>query len=321
MALGVLREGTAWVLRLGEEVNFMLRGRPRPEEAIVVAGVGRSGSTWLADLLSAAPGLQEIFEPFHPQHSAEYRHLLGLRANDSQQYKRAYLPADDDWPQWNALLAKALTGRLRSYRTDYHRTRFLPKRYVIKFIRANMMLGYLYDRFHPQIVFLTRHPCAVVHSRLQRVRQPWYADTASLLADEALVAAYLQPWLRYVEQERDLLGAHALWWAVENAVARHDLATRPHMFVFYETLFLEPKEVLESLYDALGYAGFQVPPALIRKPSRVTGRGGYEDKVAWLGLWRERLTTEEIQRILIWAERLEIPWYGEGPLPERVRNA
>ncbi|NOZ70665.1 MAG: sulfotransferase, partial [Chloroflexi bacterium] len=197
----VARQTVARFLRLGEEAKFAVRGRPAPEDAIVVAAAARSGSTWLADMLSAAPGLQEIFEPFHPQHSALYRQLVGVQANQSRQYKRVYLRSGTQHPQWDVLLAQALTGKIRSYRTDYQRRRFLPDRYVVKFIRANMMLGYLADRFQPQIVFLTRHPCAVVYSRLHRVREPWFADVKDLLADEALVADYLQPWLRYVEQE------------------------------------------------------------------------------------------------------------------------
>lgn len=310
---------TAW--RSGEMLRFAVSGRPPASAAIVVAGVGRSGSTWLADLLAAAPGLQEIFEPLHPEHNAEYRRLLGLRSGDAQQYKRAYLTADGHWPQWDNLLEKALTGRIRSYRTDYHRSRFWPRRFVVKLIRANMMLGYLYERFRPRIVFLTRHPCAVVMSRLQRVRSPWYADAASLLADEALVADFLQPWLHLVEQERDLLGAHAVWWAVENAVARRDLQQRPHHLVFYEALCLHPFEILGTLYRDLGFANFMVSQAFVRHPSRVTAAANYEDMLAWLGLWQQKLSAEDQRRILQWAERLEIPWYSMDRLPVGWQDA
>ncbi len=310
-----LRELVARVLRSGEALRFALYGRPTASEAIVVAGVGRSGSTWLADLLSAAPGVQEIFEPLHPEQSARYRAYLGLQAGNPQQYKRPYLPPNRAWPQWDALLEQALSGRLRSYRSDYHRTSFWPRRFVVKMIRANMMLGYLYDRFQPQIVFLTRHPCAVVLSRLRRVRQPWYADTASLLADEALVADFLQPWVAEIEQERDLLGAHAVWWAVENAVARRDLATRPHEFVFYEHLCLRPEEELGRLYAALDLGDVRVAQSLLRQPSRVTGESIEEDVRAWLGHWQKALSDEEQRRILQWAERLQVPWYTSTVLP------
>src|SRR5687767_9615304 len=48
---------------LGERLQYLVRDRPEPSEAIVVAGSARSGSTWLADLLCSVPGIQQIFEP------------------------------------------------------------------------------------------------------------------------------------------------------------------------------------------------------------------------------------------------------------------
>ncbi len=305
----------------GERAKFAVRGRPHPGAAIVLASIGRSGSTWLADLLCAAPGIQQIFEPLHPETSAELRRLLHWQEKVGETYRRVYLRPSVEHPEWRAFLAKVLTGRVRNYRTDYARTSYFPDRYLVKFIRANLMLGYLYDCFQPQTILLTRHPCAVVYSRLRKVRSPWYADVSDLLRQAALVEDYLRPWLADIEKETDLLGAHAVWWAVENRVALQEMATRPHYLVFYETLYLHPRPTLDPLFAWLGLPSFDLPAQLVARSSRVARHrqhGAIEDEAAILAQlsdWQQGLTAEEQRRIVIWADRLEIPWYTMAALP------
>ncbi|NOX61316.1 MAG: sulfotransferase [Chloroflexi bacterium] len=314
-----LRWSYATVRRFGEHARFALRGRPKPEEAIVLAASGRSGSTWLGDMLGAAPGVQSIFEPLHPRGCPAFRRLVGWDPNDAIHYHRPYLRPNGDYPEWRELLERTLTGRVRTYWTDYQRNTFFPNRFLIKFIRANMMLGYIYDAFRPTIIFLARHPCAVIRSRLYRVRRAWPARARDVLQDEALVEDHLRPWVGYIERENDLLGAHAVWWAVENRVAMRDLASRPHHFLFYESLCLNPEANMKKLYQALGFTDFQASETLIHGLSRVTTRGEnvttHQTALDWLSAWRRQLTPEEQRRILTWAERLEIPWYDQSPLP------
>ncbi len=315
------RQAIAAARRTGETVKFAVKGRPRPDDAIVLASIGRSGSTWLADLISAAPGIQQIFEPLHPEMSTELRRLLDWQQKVGETYRRAYLRPGVDHPEWRAFLAKILAGWVRNYRTDYARTSYFPDRYLVKFIRANLMLGYLYDCFRPQTVLLSRHPCAVVYSRLRKVRTPWYADVSDLLRQEALVEDYLRPWLAEVEKETDLLGAHAVWWAVENRVAMQEMSTRPHYLVFYETLYLRPQPTLAPLFAWLKLPPFALPAELVARSSRVARHRQEEAAtdealiLAQMSDWQRGFTAEEQRRIITWAERLEVPWYGAAALP------
>ncbi|MCO6453093.1 MAG: sulfotransferase [Caldilineales bacterium] len=310
------RKAVADARRLGEHAKFAVKGRPDPSAAIVLASSGRSGSTWLADILSALPGVQQIFEPFHPEASAVYRRLSGWDGDQGPVYLRAYLRPDEPQPEWHALLADVLSGRVRNYRSDYARTSYFPDRFLVKFIRANLMLGFIYENFRPAIIFLVRHPCAVVYSRLHRVRTPWHADVKHLLRQEKLVEDYLRPWLTQIEAETDLLGAHALWWAVESRVAMDDLSTRPHQFIYYEALVREPKVELNRILPALGYTDAQIPAKVLTQTSRVT-TGGQTPTIA---AWQRDFTPAEQSRILTWAERFDIPWYDDQPLPSAIRN-
>ena len=312
----------AWVevRRLGERVVFAWQGEPDPSSAILLASSGRSGSTWLGDMLAATPGTQQIFEPLDPRNSARYRALMAWPEGlTPSAFRRQYLRPHEEAPAWAAFWEEVLRGRVRTYLTDYTRTSFLPKRFLVKVIRANMMLGFVMDRFEPRMVFLMRHPAAVVNSMFYRVKAAWPADVRDLLKQEALVEDYLRPWVGELERVSDPLEALAVWWAVENRVALDQLATRGHYRMFYEWLALHPQEEMGRLLAWLGMPADAVPEALLFRFSRMTSvrqRTIQEaDMMQRLAAWQRELSAREQEVVLRWAERLGVNAYGNDVLP------
>ncbi len=312
----------AWVeaRRVGERIAFAWNGPPASETAILLASSGRSGSTWLGDILAATPGTQQIFEPLDPRNAATYRQLMAWPPGlTPSAFKRQYLRPQAHAPQWEAFWEAIFQGRVRTYLTDYHRTSFFPRRFLIKVIRANMMLGFVASHFHPRIVFLMRHPAAVVNSMYHRVKAPWPADARDVLAQEALVEDFLRPWVAQIEQTPPGLPSLALWWAVENKVALNQLAHYPHYLVFYEHLSLDPRGEITPLLTHLGLPPESIPEPLLYRYSRMTStrqrRAGAQDAMTRLQAWQKELSPEEQRWIFSWLERLEIPCYGTEVLP------
>ncbi|RME81129.1 MAG: sulfotransferase [Caldilineae bacterium] len=311
-----LKEAWAAARRSGEWIRFAWKGRPAPSDAVLIVGSGRSGTTWLMYILAAVPGMLEIFEPLNPRRVPEVDALTGWSA-DSVISRSYYLRPGDDDPAWHDLLERILRGQVRNYWTDYTRSTFWPERFLIKLIRANLMLGYLYDHFQPAIVYIRRHPCAVVLSRLQR---GWQASVQDILRQEALVEDHLRPWLPEIEREADLLGAHAVWWAVENYVADHDLSTRPHCALCYEEMVLAPAETLARICSWLDVPvprdwqkRAQTP---VPHSRHLQANARIEERLA---AWRHKLSSEDQQRVLAWAQRLSLDTYDAEPLPHRLR--
>lgn len=301
---------------LGEKVYFSLRSAPKPSSAILLVGSGRSGTTWLTNILTASPGIQQIFEPLNPVWIEQARKLTGW--DRTPFYPRSfYLRAETDDPQWNAFLERVLRGQVRSFWTDYERTSYFPNRFLIKFIRANLMLGYIYDKFQPRMVYISRHPCATVYSRLAL---GWQADVADILRQEALVEDYLRPWVSQMERERTRVGAAAIWWAVENMVARQELATRPHIAVTHEELCLEPQQQTERLFAWLGIKMPAKLSAVIERPSRQSRQGvTYRSTMERLSYWKKQLHPDEQRCILDWANRLGVTQCNDD-IPFQARN-
>ena len=300
---------------MGENLKNLINGRPAPGDALLLAGSGRSGTTWLADMLCSTPGIQQIFEPEHPKYITQVRSLGGFECRDPN-IRRYYLRPNANEPGWAQYWHDVLVGKIRNYWTDQVRTSWLPDRYLIKVIRANMMLGYVYDQYQPHIIYLTRHPCAVVYSRLRKVAHPWHADVSDILCHEQLVEDHLRPWLKQIEAEKDEIGAHAVWWAVENMVAQRHLKIRPHYMVAYEALSLDTEDVLRKLCIFCGIDFDKVDLSRITRPSRMATPGTFiHSTQERLSEWQKGLDHSEQQRILDWAQRLGVSQYNDQVLP------
>lgn len=299
--------------RVGERALALWSGPLRPEDAILLVSGGRSGSTWVADILCACAGVQQIFEPLHPGMVREVQELTGWSDTHDPHIRSHYLRPGADHRDWDDFLRRLLAGRVRNYWTDAVRTSWWPRRYVIKVIRGNLLVGHVVDRFSPSVVFLVRNPYSVVASR---VAAGWFAEARDLLAQEELVEDYLRPWICDLESEPDLLGIHAAWWAIETRVAADQLATRPHHFATYEGILEDPLRRMLQMAAALDLApdgmetvDFAAPSRMANATSEPGSGGDYARRSA------QRLDDTQRARIRAWAERLEVDWYDADGTP------
>lgn len=300
-----------WMGGLGEQMGGRFRPRPKPSDAILLAGSGRSGTTWLAALLASHSRTQVIFEPENPSWTKEVRPLTGW--GPSLNVRSFYITAHAQSAEWFQFWERALSGGVRNGFTDRLRTSWFPNRYLVKVIRANLMLGYIYDNFRPMVVYCMRHPCAVVASR---IALGWVADVRDILAQETLVEDHLRPWLGLIEREKDGLGAQAVWWAVENMMAMKSLEGIPHRLALFERLCLAPENEVTRLRRDLRIRRVANFGRVIARPSSTSNQeAGYQSAIDRLSQWKRKLDNESQRRILAWAHRLGVVVYDTGIAP------
>lgn len=306
---GVARKAVVESRMVGERLRFARRGRPAPESSIVVFGSGRSGTTWLADSLASMINRQVIFEPLNKNHFSEIESLT-----DGWGYPY-YLRPDSDRADWEHFLHRALTGQLRNYWTDNVRTSVWPEGYVVKLVRACMLIGYINQNFHPQLIWVVRHPCAVVASKLN-AKPPWHPRPAKLLLQTELVEDYLSLLPGSLETIDNIVEANAALYAIENAIALNQLRDVRHCRVHYEELLLSPDATLNRILQFLNQHNTEVNTSLLKVPSRMTHVGkSYQNSEQRLTAWQKQLTAEEIDVILSWCRHTNLPWYDDTPLP------
>ena len=295
----------------------------------IIVGSGRSGTTWVQDVLAQANGYATVFEPLHPEA------VPAMAA-----YAGQYLRAEDQCGELESYLKLVLSGRVRNKwityrlrpdRLAFHmnllsdprafyewlmRWRKLARHYVryrrdlgkpvlAKFIRANLMVPWLASHFNVRIAAVVRHPGAVVESKLRLGGDDWepgtvierYQSQEHLMADlsganEGVFCERLTP-----------AGEQALIWCIENKLLMEKAADWNVVLVFYEDL-LEASDgnVWESIVKGLGLKN--VPDIVSRRSasqqaSLLTAEKGYES--GHRGGWRSRLSNnqiDEIQRVL-----------------------
>ena len=266
---------------------FYLDLNPDHRATVLLAGSGRSGTTWLADVLNHDNAYRYMAEPFTREHVKAVKHFARLQ----------YIRPDDSGDEYFEAVRSILEGRVRSPWADNSNRRVIARRRLIKDDRCTLMLGWMIRRFAGMpVVFIRRHPLAVAHSRSRahwRVRKPdVYLGQPALMAD-------------HLEAFRDLIvGAprtefegHVIDWCVENIVPHRQLTSHDACFVDYETLVADREREFRRVFT---YIGKPFDERAIERSKRLSattflGKDGAKRKAARdMKPWQEALSAREI---------------------------
>lgn len=300
-------DGRPMLLDLVAKVFFLdLAGGS--DDCVFLAGGGRSGTTWVMELINAGRDHRVVFEPFA---SHRLRFLPGF-------HRQQYLRPDEDDPHVAAVMDRIVEGRYRSWWTDQHNRTFVCRRRLIKAIRANLCLGYIRRRYpRMPMILLIRHPCAAASSmiRLGYGRYP----LSVFLDQPALVEDHLAPYEDLIRSTHDEFDIRIVRWCIQHMVLLSQLAEGDVHLMFYEELCDGPHRRFEALFAHLGRSFDGAAREAVHRPSRLTGdhstilRGSPS-----VDAWRKSVSRDQLKRAmeLLKAFGLE-DVYGEGPRPDR----
>jgi hypothetical protein len=226
------------VKALIKQAQFDFGGDHR--DSVFLAGSGRGGTTWIAEMINYDNAYRFIFEPFNP------RTMPLCRAFHNRQYLRP----GDMRPEFADAARAIVSGRFRNGWADYYNHRFVSTKRLIKDIRAHLCLRWLFEMFQGMpIVLMFRHPCAVAASRL---RYGWSHDLKSLLAQPQLVEDHLSPLRSQIEGLTDPFEMHVAQWCVENYVPLRQFAGGDIHVAFYEDFRSDPRKEIARLFTFIG---------------------------------------------------------------------
>jgi len=301
-----VRKGTSTVTRAplsrllgGLHVDL---GKGGYRDSVFLAGSGRSGTTWLSEIVNHGGGYRYVFEPFNPDKVGAFGHFK----------TKQYLRPGDGREEFLEPARLALTGALRDPWTDQFNRRIVARRRLIKDIRANLLLAWMRANFpNMPIVLLLRHPCAVVASRLAL---GWKDNLDETMEQEELVEDFLLPMEEEIRVAGDDFERHLFLWCIDNYVPLKQFERGGIHLTFYENLLVNPERELQSLFDFLGedlddnvFDKLRRPSPLSRKDAPAPSVDGWRDRV---GASRLRRTGEILN--LFGLDRV----YGEGSMPD-----
>ena len=249
---------------------------------ILVAGLARSGTTWLGKLLDSHPATLYRHEPdrpplfpalpvlVDPDRAGQYtgglrRFAQGLRDLDRVRAAGA-LPVfrkhQEGLVNFQARRLLTVTTRLAARHLGDIRLldAFGPPhpdrlRVLWKSVRSVGRLGLIAQVLRPiNVVLLIRHPCGVIVSRQRGVAQRRMAPVPHAEMHELLGArSVLARRLRARIDLQNPLEREAFRWAILNSKAIEELAGRPGCLVVrYEDLCAAPIAVMERVLQAVG---------------------------------------------------------------------
>jgi hypothetical protein len=254
--------------------------------SIFLAGIGRSGTTWVSDIINHKNEYRYVFEPFH---SGKVKICKGFR-------RRQYLRPEDRREEFLHPARIILSGGLGKHHwTDQFNSKSTPARRLIKDVRANLMLAWIHANF-PElpIVLLLRHPCAVAHSK---IKLGWNPNLDEFLSQSELVEDFLEPFADEMRSTKTDFERHLFTWCVESYVPLRLLGHGGVHLAFYEKLCEDPKGEVERLFAFLGKNVDESVFEKMNKPSPLSRPGSaILSGERLVGGWRRHVTPAQLKR-------------------------
>lgn len=218
------------------------------KSTIFIAGMGRSGTTWLSELINYKKNYRDIFEPFLP-----YK-VPDASAFNYLQYLN---PNYDDTVLANS--AKTiLSGKFKSEWTDVNNSRIITFKRIIKDIRANLMLKWLSNiRPGMPILLIMRHPLAVIDSYKNL---GWGIEAGGKTSDFDRITQQKQLLMdfpiinnnfKHIDTD-DYISQLLYIWCILYHVPIKQLNNTDYKIVYYENLLLHPEETLRDIFLYIG---------------------------------------------------------------------
>ncbi|MCR4347315.1 MAG: sulfotransferase domain-containing protein [Sulfuricaulis sp.] len=307
---------------------------------VIIAGSGRSGTTWVLDSLAEANRMRTVFEPLHP---------VGVPA--ASRFAHRYIRPEAQEPELRAFMDRVFSGNMRSLWANYRirPDRFNPLRHgpipiylhirksmqllrkyvfrrdlsglIVKFIRANLMLPWLARQYGFPIILVVRHPCAVVASRLNLSPADWSAEKAlARYRDDKSVYELIGE--RFgVDLAMPMSAASALScvWCIENVLPLEWAARENYGVVAYESLLMHPETEWWRVARHLGLE--KIPTTeLLAAPSQQSALDmrGREFTPEHIERWRTQLRPDAIDAVADMMARFGSDLYSvDSAMPAR----
>ncbi len=252
---------------------------------IFLAGTGRSGTTWVSEIINYRNEYRYMFEPFHSE-------TVDIIKNFRY---RQYIRPDNRDKKFIEPAKLILSGKLRNRFTDYRNRKFISKKRLIKDIRANHFLKWIYENFPGvPIILLLRHPCAVTSSKL---KLNWGTHIEEFLSQDELLEDFLNPFKREIEKAKSVFEKHIFLWAIENYVPLKQFNKGEIHLAFYENFCMNPGYEIERLFSFLNKRFDEKVLLKSRNPSsEIRGHSAIVTGEDLIDNWRKYITKEQRQR-------------------------
>jgi len=304
------KEGVVRRLRRAISRRVCLETNHDMSRTIIIAGSARGGTTWLARILEDLLHYRLIFEPFLPGLVEEYAFEL----------KKYLRPGDAD-PAFRSFVERVLKGDIRNAWVDQSNRSLIARGRIVKEVRGNFCLKWIRENFPSvPIVYILRHPCAVVHSRERMGRLP-AVEVQSILSQELMLKDHLEPYLNAFENAHTSLAQFAFVWCAEQLVALRTMNMADWVVTTYEDLLQNADGEIQKIMKYVFPDGYAETKTKIKAPTSIISESTRTDSAILtnrnpLDSWKTDLNQRQIEEIMEMLRRFRLDTiYDESSLP------
>lgn len=305
---------------------------------ILVTGMPRSGTTWIAHMLAAGGDLVYLNEPLNPQHppggfpgilNADVQHRFQYICEDNED---DFFTAYTDMRQFRYHPLAELrrnhrpsdVSRQVNHVRQYLAGRMRGRRLMVADPFAVFSTPWFAGRMGFQVVVVVRRPAATVSSRKQL---GWFFDPGELTQQPLLMRDVLGPLgvpTTLNGTATRLIDAGAMLWAgIYASIASYRANGVPFTLVRHEDLSSEPEAGFAELYERLGLERTERAEQEIRRSTSTANPGRLApgdphavrlDSRTNLESWRSRLSDQELARIHELTAEVAAEYYSPAEL-------
>lgn len=296
---------------------------------ILVTGSHRSGTTWTANMLSVAPRMGYVHEPFNVQFKLStnprpfkrnYQYICS--ENEGKYLDALHQILEFKYPFFFKLQSVRKFGELKKVLRDSRLSRLFRENHcrpLLKDPLAFFSAEWLHEIFGMDIVIMIRHPAAFYSSLKVK---GWRYDFKGLAEQPLLLERYLSPFadqiLEYAGQEPNLAEqASLLWNCIHHTVAVYQKEHPEWQFIRHEDLSRDPLHCFKGMYEQLGLDFTDEAERKImassgaHNPSERSRDEFIRNSKANISNWKTRLSAEETAHVRTQTEEMADRFYSQ----------
>jgi len=257
-----------------EAVWLTTSHRPGDANDVALFAARRGGSTWMMQVIAAAPSFRSLDQPF----SVMTANLTPGHYRRIPKYSHGQIvsPALDDLAELRHYVDSLLAGEIplnAPYRPWQRSFRRKTSRQVLKIVGAKDLICWMSDEFDLDVVLFTRHP---ITQAMSCIRNRWTLTARAYLDNPRFIEqnldAKLEAACHDILKNGSPLDRFVMNWGLEHLTPLRALPERSEWIVAsYEATVLRPEEVIEVLAARLDLGSPDLMIRSIRRPSRSSG--------------------------------------------------
>ncbi len=241
------------------------------EKTVFIASMGRSGSTWLSEIINHNEDYRELFEPFKSWVVPEAKTF----------HYPKYIPNFVEHKELRNAAEVIIKGRFTNPWTDTItlNTPF-PEKILIKDIFSNLLLGWLQTNFlQLKIILLVRHPLDTISSWIRCGFGDAEKEKQYFLNDLNLKKIVPEIALKGLNTTNTTFERLVYYWCIYYFIPLKTLSFKHSVITFYEDLKYCPEQEIPRVFNFLGMQYNPNVLAKIATPSRTATKKNYSQEV------------------------------------------